>query len=143
ALERALEAADAIGDPQLVNYALNGLVDAYEFSRDSTRLLIPFARLLRNFDTSPEHFDAYLTRSLYWTFKWIVDKMIEQPDVPLESIEHWLAEMRSRYAEARYSMHAHAAYEMQLAFHIGDYDRVAAAIEALGESEAEIGRASR
>ncbi len=135
ALERALEAADAIGDPQLVNYALNGLVDAYEFSRDSTRLLIPFARLLRNFDTSPEHFDAYLTRSLYWTFKWIVDKMIEQPDVPLESIEHWLAEMRSRYAEAGYSMHAPAAYEMQLAFHIGDYDRVAAAIEALGESE--------
>ncbi|WP_035697113.1 hypothetical protein, partial [Glycomyces tenuis] len=135
ALERAVEAADAIGDPELVNYALNGLVDAYEFSRDSTRILIPFARLLRNFDTSPDHFDAYLTRSLYWTFKWIVDKMIEQPDVPLESIEHWLSEMRSRYAEAGYSMHAPAAYDMQLAFHIGDYDRVAAAIEALGEAE--------
>ncbi|HEU5128893.1 MAG TPA: hypothetical protein VFU12_12965 [Glycomyces sp.] len=135
ALERALEAADAIGDPELVNYALNGLVDAYEFSRDSTRLLIPFARLLRNFDTSPEHFDAYLTRSLYWTFKWIVDKMIEQPDVPLESIEHWLSEMRSRYAEAGYSMHAPAAYDMQLAFHIGDYERVATAVEALGEAE--------
>ncbi|WP_026922863.1 tetratricopeptide repeat protein [Glycomyces arizonensis] len=135
ALERAVEAADAVGDPELVNYALNGLVDAYEFSRDSTRILIPFARLLRNFDTSPEHFDAYLTRSLYWTFKWIVDKMIEQPDVPLESIEHWLSEMRTRYAEAGYSMHAPAAYDMQLAFHIGDYDRVATAIEALGEAE--------
>lgn len=135
ALERAVEAADAVGDPELVNYALNGLVDAYEFSRDSTRLLVPFARLLRNFDTAPDHFDAYLTRALYWTFKWIVDKMIEQPDVPLESIEHWLSEMRSRYAEAGYSMHAPAAYDMQLAFHLGDYDRVAAAIEALGEAE--------
>jgi tetratricopeptide (TPR) repeat protein len=135
ALERAVEAADAVGDPELINYALNGLVDAYEFSRDSTRLLVPFARLLRNFDSKPEHFDAYLTRSLYWTFKWIVDKMIEQPDVPLESIEHWLQEMRRRYAEAGYSMHAPAAYEMQLAYHVGDYDRVAAAIEALGEAE--------
>ncbi|WP_335985935.1 tetratricopeptide repeat protein [Glycomyces sp. MUSA5-2] len=135
ALERAVEAADAVGDPELVNYALNGLVDAYEFSRDSTRLLVPFARLLRAFDTRPEHFDAYLTRSLYWTFKWIVDSMIEQPDVPLESIEHWLQEMRRRYAEAGYSMHAPAAYEMQLAFHTGDYDRVARAIEALGEAE--------
>jgi tetratricopeptide (TPR) repeat protein len=135
ALERAVEAADAVGDPELVNYALNGLVDAYEFSRDSTRLLVPFARLLRGFDTRPEHFDAYLTRSLYWTFKWIVDSMIEQPDVPLESIEHWLQEMRRRYAEAGYSMHAPAAYEMQLAYHTGDYDRVARAIEALGEAE--------
>jgi tetratricopeptide (TPR) repeat protein len=135
ALERAVEAADAVGDPELTNYALNGLVDAYEFSRDSTRLLVPFARLLRNFDSQPEHFDAYLTRSLYWTFKWIVDKMIEQPDVPLESIEHWLEEMRRRYAEAGFSMHAPAAYEMQLAYHVGDYDRVAAAIEALGEAE--------
>lgn len=135
ALERAVEAADAVGEPELLNYALSGLVDAYEFSRDSTRLLIPFARLLRNFDSRPDHFDAYLTRSLYWTFKWIVDTMIEQPDVPLESIEHWLQEMRRRYAEAGYSMHAPAAYEMQLAFHIGDYDRVATAIEALGEAE--------
>jgi tetratricopeptide (TPR) repeat protein len=135
ALERAVEAADAVGDPALINYALNGLVDAYEFSRDSTRILVPFARLLRNFDSQPEHFDAYLTRSLYWTFKWIVDKMIEQPDVPLESIEHWLEEMRRRYAEAGYSMHAPSAYEMQLAFHVGDYARVAAAIEALGEAE--------
>jgi tetratricopeptide (TPR) repeat protein len=135
ALERAVEAADAVGDPELVNYALSGLVDAYEFSRDSTRLLVPFARLLRGFDSQPEHFDAYLTRSLYWTFKWIVDKMIEQPDVPLESIEHWLEEMRRRYAEAGYSMHAPAAYEMQLAYHVGDYDRVARAIEALGAAE--------
>lgn len=135
ALERAVEAADAVGDPELTNYALNGLVDAYEFSRDSTRLLVPFARLLRNFDSQPDHFDAYLTRSLYWTFKWIVDTMIEQPDVPLESIEHWLEEMRRRYSEAGYSMHAPAAYEMQLAYHVGDYDRVAAAIEALGEAE--------
>ncbi|GAB3230635.1 hypothetical protein GCM10027447_25250 [Glycomyces halotolerans] len=135
ALERAVEAADAVGEPELVNYALNGLVDAYEFSRDSTRILVPFARLLRNFDSRPEHFDAYLTRSLYWTFKWIVDQMIERPDVPLESIEHWLSEMRRRYAEAGYSMHAVHAYEMELAFRIGDYDRVAAAIEALGEAE--------
>jgi len=135
ALERAVESADAVGDPELTNYALSGLVDAYEFSRDSTRLLVPFARLLRNFDSQPEHFDAYLTRSLYWTFKWIVDKMIEQPDVPLESIEHWLEEMRRRYAEAGYSMHAPSAYEMQLAYHVGDYDRVARAIEALGEAE--------
>ncbi|RRR97306.1 hypothetical protein [Glycomyces terrestris] len=135
ALERAVEAADAVGDPELINYALNGLVDAYEFSRDSTRLLVPFARLLRGYDTRPEHFDAYLTRSLYWTFKWIVDSMIQQPDVPLESIEHWLQEMRRRYAEAGYSMHAPAAYEMQLAYHTGDYDRVARAIEALGEAE--------
>lgn len=135
ALEKAVEAADAIGDPALVNYALSGLVDAYEFSRDSTRLLAPFARLLRNFDSRPEHFDGYLTRSLYWTFKWIVDKMIEQPDVPLESIEHWLSEMRRRYAEAGYTMNAPAAYEMQLAYHVGDRDRVLRTIEELGASE--------
>ncbi|WP_100447179.1 hypothetical protein [Glycomyces xiaoerkulensis] len=135
AMERAVEDADSLGDAELVNYALNGLVDAYECSRDSTRILAPFARLLRNFDTRPEHFDDYLTRSLYWTFKWIVEKMIHQPDVPLESVEHWLEEMRSRYAAAGYSMHAVHAYEMELAFHIGDYGRVAAAIEALGAAE--------
>jgi hypothetical protein len=134
AMERAVEAADATGDPELVNYALKELIEAYEMSQDDTRVLVPFARLLRNFDTAPEHFDGHLTHSLFWTFKWVVNDMIDQPNVPLAAIEHWLEEMRRRYAEAGHSMHAVRSREMDLAFHVGDYDRLASAIEALGEA---------
>ena len=135
ALEQAVATADEIGDQDLINYALSGLVEAHESTRDSTRLLVPFSRLLRNFDSRPEHFDGHLTKSLHWTFKWIVAKMLEQPEAPLESIEHWLSEMRRRYAEAGYTAHAPASCEMRLAHRIGDRERVLRAVEELTASE--------
>ncbi|MBO3735075.1 hypothetical protein [Glycomyces niveus] len=135
ALELHLEAAEAAGDRPLVNETLATLINSYEFSPDATRLLVPYAKFLHNYDTEPEHFDAELTRRLYWMFKWVVSKMTDHPDVPLASIEEAVAQMRRRYAEAGHSLNPVHEAEYWLYLHVGDRDRAAAAAAAMLAAE--------
>ncbi|SDL45624.1 hypothetical protein SAMN05216298_3892 [Glycomyces sambucus] len=133
ALEEHLAAVEADGDAPLLNATLTALVDCYEYSTDSTRLLVPYARLLRNLDTAPEHFDDQLLRSVYWQFKWIVYKLRDHPDVPLDSIEDALTQFRERYSEAGHSLHPYYEAEHWFAHYIGDReraDRAAAQVRA-------------
>ncbi|RRS00457.1 hypothetical protein [Glycomyces terrestris] len=135
ALEEHLVAVEADGDQPLLNAVLDALVDCYEFSPDSTRLLVPYARLLHNLDTAPEHFDAALLRSVYWQFKWIVYKLRDHPDVPLASIEDALAQFRRRYAEAGHSLHPYWEAEHWFAYYIGDTERAARAAAMVRTTE--------
>jgi tetratricopeptide (TPR) repeat protein len=135
ALEAHLERVEANGDQPLLNQTLTALVDCYEYSVDSSRLLVPFSRLLRNYDTAPEHFDAALLRSVYWQFKWVVYDLIDHPDIPLASIEDWMAQWRRRYSEAGHSLHPFHEAEHYLAVHLGDEDRAARATETLRATE--------
>lgn len=135
ALEEHLVAVEADGDQPLLNATLTALVDCYEFSTDSTRLLVPYARLLHNLDTAPEHFDAALLRSVYWQFKWIVYKLRHHPDVPLSSIEDALEQFRRRYSEAGHSLHPYYEAEYWFAYYIGDMERAARAAELVRSTE--------
>lgn len=135
ALEQHLEVVEAAGDPPLLNEMLADLVEFYNFSVDPTRVLVPFSRLLHNYETAPEHFDSDTDHRLHWTFKWIVPKMLEHPEVPLESIEEWLERFRSRYAEAGYSLHPVHEAEHTLAENLGDTERAAKALVAMRSTE--------
>ncbi|MCC3765120.1 hypothetical protein K3N28_18835 [Glycomyces sp. TRM65418] len=135
ALEAHLEKVEAHGDQMLVNRTLTELVDCYEYSTDSSRLIVPFSRLLRAYDEAPEHFDASLVRSVYWQFKWVVYDLIDRPEIPLSSIEDWMEDWRVRYAEAGHSLHPLHEAEHCLAQHLGDADRAARAAEALHATE--------
>jgi tetratricopeptide (TPR) repeat protein len=135
ALEGHLAAVEADGDRPLRNAVLRALVECYEFSADPTRLLVPFSRLLHEYDTAPEHFDAALVRSVHWQFKWVVTKLVAHPEVPLASIEDWLGQLRTRYAEAGHSLHPCHAAEHWFAHHIGDHERAARAAANLASTE--------
>lgn len=135
ALEEHLVAVEADGDRPLLNSVLAALVDCYEYSADSTRLLVPYARLLHELDTAPEHFDAALLRSVYWQFKWIVYKLRDHPDVPLASVEDALVQFRTRYAEAGHSLHPYYEAEHWVAYHLGDDERAARAAELVRTTE--------
>ena len=135
ALEAHLEKVEADGDQPLLNQTLTALVDCYEYSVDSSRLLVPFSRLLRGCDTAPEHFDAALLRSVYWQFEWVVYDLIDHPDIPLASIEHWMGRWRRRYSEAGHPLHPFHEAEHYLAVHLGDRDRAARAAAAVRAAE--------
>ncbi|WP_026930564.1 hypothetical protein [Glycomyces tenuis] len=135
ALEQHVEAVSAADDQPLLNQTLADLVNSYEFSMDASRIIVPFARLLHNYDTAPEHFDASTTHRVYWMFKWVIYKMIEHPDIPLESVEEWLSRFRSRYAEAGHSLHPVHEAEQELADHLGDAERAAKAVTAMNAAE--------
>jgi hypothetical protein len=128
--ERLLAEAELTGDRTLVIDALLTLVKAYEYSSEGDRTFVPFARLLRMWDENPADFDEWRTHNVYWMFKWVSSGMIDQPHIPLDAIEKWLAEMARRYRIAGHSERAVRQGEWRVAWHIGDLERAQRAYDA-------------
>lgn len=120
--ENILDQAVQIG-PQAEIQALLHLINAYEFSADRRKALVPFARALRLWDQDPSVFDRSSTRSLFWDFKWMTTGMLDLPQVPLDAIEDWLAEMDRRYRLAGHTERAVRMSEFYVADHVGDAER--------------------
>ncbi|MFI8190441.1 tetratricopeptide repeat protein [Streptomyces sp. NPDC085946] len=121
--EELLAEAEKLNVPLAVIEALGHQLKVYNYSSEKDKMFVPFARLLRMWDERPEDFDAYETHSLHWVFKWVSAGMLDQPHVPLASIEKWLAEMERRYRLAGHSERAVRSAEFSVAAHVGDVER--------------------
>ncbi|MFI2202603.1 tetratricopeptide repeat protein [Streptomyces sp. NPDC020192] len=128
--EQLLADAERLGVPLAVIEALGHQLKVYNYSSEKDRMFVPFARLLRMWDERPEDFDAYETHSLHWVFKWMSAGMLDQPHVPLASVEKWLGEMEHRYRLAGHSERAVRGAEFSVAAHIGDLARAERAYAA-------------
>ncbi|MFG3206102.1 tetratricopeptide repeat protein [Streptomyces sp. NPDC048192] len=128
--ERLVAAAESLGSAPAVVEALGHQLKVYNYSSDKDRMFVPFARLLRMWDERPEDFDAYEAHSLHWVFKWMSAGMLDQPHIPLASVEKWLGEMEHRYRLAGYSERAVRAAEFGVAAHVGDLARAERAYAA-------------
>ncbi|MFE0626047.1 tetratricopeptide repeat protein [Streptomyces sp. NPDC058864] len=125
--ERLVTEAEATGDAPLLLDALFNLASAYAYSSEKDKFFVPFARLLRMWDERPGDFDGANTHHLHWIFKWVANGMLDQPDVPLASIEKWHREMEHRYRLAGHSERAVRQGEFRIARHLGDTARAEAA----------------
>ncbi|GAA2067827.1 hypothetical protein GCM10009801_15530 [Streptomyces albiaxialis] len=128
--ESLVAEAEETGDAPLLIQALFNLVSAYTFSVERDKAFVPFARLLRMWDERAEDFDAYATHRFHWMFKWVSSGMLDQPHIPLASIEKWQAEMEHRYRLAGYSPRAVRSGEFSIASHLGDLERAVRAHDA-------------
>ncbi|MEV8622617.1 tetratricopeptide repeat protein [Streptomyces sp. NPDC051079] len=128
--ERLLADAERIGEPLAVIEALGHQLQVYNYSSEKAKMFVPFSRLLRMWDQNPGDFDAQETYTLHWVFKWVSSGMLDQPHIPLASIEKWLGEMEHRYRLAGHSERAVRQGEFRVARHIGDLDRAARAYAA-------------
>ncbi|MFJ9040158.1 tetratricopeptide repeat protein [Streptomyces sp. NPDC102406] len=128
--ERLLVEAEKVGEPLAVIEALGHQLQMYNYSSEKDKMFVPFARLLRMWDERPEDFDAYETHSLHWVFKWMSGGMLNQPHIPLASVEKWLGEMEHRYKVAGHSERAVRMSEFYVADHVGDEERATRAYEA-------------
>jgi tetratricopeptide (TPR) repeat protein len=128
--ERLLVAAEKLNLPLAVIEALGHQLKVYNYSSEKDKMFVPFARLLRMWDERPEDFDAYETHSLHWVFKWMSSGMLDQPHIPLASIEKWLGEMEHRYRLAGHSERAVRSAEFSVAAHVGDVGRAERAYAA-------------
>ncbi|MFE4634313.1 tetratricopeptide repeat protein [Streptomyces sp. NPDC056773] len=116
-------AAEATGDRPLFRAALDNLINAYLYSSESPKMLVPFARLLQEYDKDPGAFDEWDAHSLFWQFKWIASAIGHSPEIPLESAAGWLDEMERRYRIAGYSERPVREAELWLADATGDDER--------------------
>lgn len=121
--EQLLVEAEKLGIPLAVIEALGHQLKVYNYSSEKGKMFVPFARLLRMWDERPEDFDEYEIHSLHWVFKWMSAGMLDQPHVPLASIEKWLGEMEHRYRLAGHSERAVRSAEFSVAAHLGDLAR--------------------
>ncbi|MBX7550627.1 tetratricopeptide repeat protein [Streptomyces sp. NPDC004232] len=128
--ERLLADAERLDVPLAVIEALGHQLKVYNYSSEKDKMFVPFARLLRMWDERPEGFDAYEAHSLHWVFKWMSAGMLDQPHVPLASIEKWLGEMAHRYRLAGHSERAVRSAEFSVAAHVGDHARAERAYAA-------------
>ncbi|MGW0993023.1 tetratricopeptide repeat protein [Streptomyces sp. NPDC002520] len=128
--EELLVAAERLDVPLAVIEALGHQLKVYNYSSEKDRMFVPFARLLRMWDERPEDFDEYEAHSLHWVFKWVSAGMLDQPHIPLASIEKWLGEMEHRYRLAGYSERAVRSAELSVAGHTGDRARAERAYSA-------------
>ncbi|MFE9019347.1 tetratricopeptide repeat protein [Streptomyces sp. NPDC007808] len=128
--EQLLAEAEKLNVPLAVIEALGHQLKVYNYSSEKAKMFVPFARLLRMWDERPEDFDAYETHSLHWVFKWMSAGMLDQPHIPLASIEKWLGEMEHRYRLAGHSERAVRSAEFSVAAHVGDEARAERAYRA-------------
>ncbi|KOU76737.1 tetratricopeptide repeat protein [Streptomyces sp. MMG1533] len=128
--EQLLAEAEKLNIPLAVIEALGHQLKVYNYSSEKAKMFVPFARLLRMWDERPEDFDEYETHSLHWVFKWMSAGMLDQPHIPLASIEKWLGEMEHRYRLAGHSERAVRGAEFSVAAHIGDVARAERAYAA-------------
>ncbi|MDQ1016005.1 tetratricopeptide repeat protein [Streptomyces afghaniensis] len=128
--EELLTAAEKLNIPLAVIEALGHQLKVYNYSSEKGKMFVPFARLLRMWDERPEDFDEYETHSLHWVFKWVSSGMLDQPHIPLASIEKWLGEMAHRYRLAGHSERAVRSAEHSVAAHVGDLARAERAYAA-------------
>ncbi|MEU2737212.1 tetratricopeptide repeat protein [Streptomyces sp. NPDC007095] len=128
--EQLLVEAEKLNIPLAVIEALGHQLKVYNYSSEKDKMFVPFARLLRMWDERPEDFDEYETHSLHWVFKWMSAGMLDQPHIPLASIEKWLGEMEHRYRLAAHSERAVRGAEFSVAAHLGDLDRAERAYTA-------------
>ncbi|MEV6941216.1 tetratricopeptide repeat protein [Streptomyces sp. NPDC051172] len=128
--EQLLVEAERLGIPLAVIEALGHQLKVYNYSSEKDKMFVPFARLLRMWDERPGDFDEYEVHSLHWVFKWMSSGMLDQPHVPLASIEKWLGEMEHRYRLAGHSERAVRSAEFSVAAHIGDIARAERAYAA-------------
>ena len=128
--EQLLVAAERLNIPLAVIEALGHQLKVYNYSSEKDKMFVPFARLLRLWDERPGDFDEYETHSLHWVFKWMSSGMLDQPHVPLASVEKWLGEMEHRYRLAGHSERAVRSAEFSVAAHIGDAARAERAFDA-------------
>ncbi|MBT2539491.1 tetratricopeptide repeat protein [Streptomyces sp. ISL-44] len=121
--EALVAAAEASGDRALFRETLDNLINAYLWSSESSKLLVPFARLLQEYDKDPGAFSEWDAHSLFWQFKWVATAISDSPGIPLESATGWLDEMERRYRIAGYSERPVREAELWLADAIGDDER--------------------
>ncbi|MBC2878579.1 MULTISPECIES: tetratricopeptide repeat protein [Streptomyces] len=128
--ERLVDEAGQAGDTGLLLDTLFNVLSAYNFSSESEKMFVPFARVLRMWDERPEDFDRYAEHRLHWMFKWVASGMLDQPDIPLASVEKWHAEMEHRYRVAGHSERAVRQSEFRIARDTGDTARAERAFAA-------------
>ena len=104
AAARQVRLIEAEGPDEVRAYALESLVEALTWIGESEKALIPWVKLLRWWDTHPEHFDTGDQNIMFWEFGWVVNDLCRNPAIPVERVDRTLDDMERRFSLASRGM---------------------------------------
>jgi hypothetical protein len=95
-LVQAIQIADANEDVELGYELRSDLMDKEWGLSDRTEFVSLFSWMLNAYDADPENYEI---EDLLWKYKWIINELYSNPDVPLEQIELVLEDYKRRLEE--------------------------------------------
>ena len=117
--EELVETAERLELDEARALSMLELLGAYEYGNETRKAPVLFSRILKLLERNPEAFDESATHRVFWCFKWITTSLIALPEIPLSSIEGWIAQMRKHYTDAGKPPHAVQTSRYHLAAHTG------------------------
>ncbi|GAB3148386.1 hypothetical protein GCM10027290_33030 [Micromonospora sonneratiae] len=120
AVEQLIRQADAAGDAHLA-FATRMLgTNAYVYGGEPVKSFVTFSWCLADFDRSPQPHHQRYAHNLLWHFKYMVNALLNFPEVPLDRTYAVLDDMERRYREGGHSLQAVYKYRHRVARHLGD-----------------------
>lgn len=117
--EELADSCELLGLAELHTVALFELMQAYEYGSEQHKAPVLFARILKLYEEKPDTFNDWRVHRLYWFFKWVNSTLIIMPEVPLATLNGWIARMREQYEKAGNPLHAVYYCRFDLATHTG------------------------
>jgi hypothetical protein len=100
-LEEAVRIADTGHDLKIQYHAREEFLEAAFWGGEADKALVAYSWCLAQFDKNPGEFSEW---NLLWRYKWIVNIIIDFPQIPKEQIYRMLDEMERRYQQAGYGL---------------------------------------
>ncbi len=126
AFERAIAEAEAHGELDVAFRLRSDLIESAVFNGQGDRAIVAFAAYLKHADQNRATLNP---RDLLWKYKWILNPMVELPQIPKAQILEMISDMGRRVEAAGYSQRPVFYKRWQMLTEMGDFE--AAAVEML------------
>ena len=126
AFERAIAEAEVLGEPDVAFKLRSDLIQSAVFNGQGDRAIVAFAAHVKHADQNRATIDP---RDLLGKYKWILNPMVELPQIPKAKILDMISDMSRRVEAAGYSQRAVFYKRWQMLTEMGDFD--AAAVDML------------
>lgn len=100
-LEEAVRIADTGHDIELQYRAREEFIEAAFWGGEADKALVAYSWCLAQFDRNPAAFSEW---NLLWRYKWIVNIIIDFPQIPKAQVYQMLDDMERRYRQAGYGL---------------------------------------
>ncbi|MEV5207848.1 hypothetical protein AB0K35_10275 [Micromonospora sp. NPDC053740] len=125
ALEQLLRRVDAADDRHLAFVTRMQATTGYIYGGEPAKSFVTFSWCLSEFDSDPQPYHQRHLHNLLWHFKYMINGLLNFPEVPLDRTYALLDDMERRYRAGGHSLQAVHKHRFRVADHVGDVEAAA------------------
>ncbi|MET8548704.1 hypothetical protein [Micromonospora zamorensis] len=125
AVEQLLRRVDAADDRHLAFVTRMQATTGYIYGGEPAKSFVTFSWCLSEFDQDPQPYHQRHLHNLLWHFKYMVNGLLNFPEVPLDRTYAVLDDMERRYRAGGHSLQTVHKHRFRVANHVGDAEAAA------------------